>query len=157
MFIRLLRLPAEERASYDLSSHEIAIHAAAPCPVAVKQQMLDWWGPIIYEYYAGSEANGSTHVGPEEWLKYPGTLGKAMAGTLHICDEDGAELPPGAFASDMNVKARDQPEIFEDYVPAGRIGQPEDIRGTVVYMAFRAGDYLVGVNLTLDGGGVYAK
>ena len=95
MFIRMLRLPPEERVQYDLSSHEIAIHAAAPCPVQVKQQMLDWWGPIIYEYYAGTEANGSTHVGPEEWLEYPGTVGKPMGGTLHICDDNGAELPPG--------------------------------------------------------------
>ncbi len=95
MFIRMLRLPPDERARYDLSSHRIAIHAAAPCPVQVKQQMFDWWGPIIYEYYAGTEANGSTHVGPQEWLKYPGTVGKPMGGTLHICDDDGAELPPG--------------------------------------------------------------
>ena len=64
-------------------------------------------------------------------------------------------ISPGAFVSDMNVKARDEPEIFKDFVPAGRIGQPEDIGGTVVYMASRAGDYLVGVNLTLDGGVVF--
>ena len=95
MFIRMLRLPLQERARYDLSSHKIAIHAAAPCPVQVKQQMLDWWGPIIYEYYAGTEANGSTHVGPQEWLKYPGTVGQPMGGTLHICDDNGTELPPG--------------------------------------------------------------
>ncbi len=95
MFIRMLRLPPEERAQYDLSSHEVAIHAAAPCPVQVKQQMLDWWGPIIYEYYAGTEANGSTHVGPEEWLANPGTVGKPIGGALHICDDNGAELPPG--------------------------------------------------------------
>lgn len=66
-------------------------------------------------------------------------------------------ISPGAFASEMNVKARDEPEIFKDFVPAGRIGQPEDIGGTVVYMASRAGDYLVGVNLTLDGGVVFAR
>ena len=95
MFVRLLRLPAAERARYDLSSHRFAVHAAAPCPVEVKKQMLDWWGPIIHEYYAGSEQNGSTHVGPEEWLKYPGTVGKPIFGTLHICDDDGIELPVG--------------------------------------------------------------
>ena len=95
MFVRMLRLPPEQRAEYDLSSHEVAIHAAAPCPVQVKQQMFDWWGPIIYEYYAGTEANGSTHVGPDEWLKFPGTVGKPMGGTLHVCDDNGAELPPG--------------------------------------------------------------
>ena len=95
MFVRMLRLSAEERAQYDLSSHEVAIHAAAPCPVQVKQRMFDWWGPILHEYYAGTEANGSTHVGPDEWLKYPGTVGRPMGGALHICDENGAELPPG--------------------------------------------------------------
>ena len=95
MFIRLLRLPQETRTGYDLSSHRVAIHAAAPCPVKVKQRMLDWWGPIIHEYYAGTEANGSTHVGPEEWLRHPGTVGKPLSGAIHICGEDGAELPPG--------------------------------------------------------------
>ena len=95
MFIRLLRLPAEERARHDLSSHRFAVHAAAPCPVEVKKRMLDWWGPIIHEYYAGSEQNGSTHVGPGEWLKYPGTVGKAISGTLHICDDEGNEMPAG--------------------------------------------------------------
>ena len=95
MFIRLLRLAPEEKARYDLSSHKVAIHAAAPCPVAVKRQMLDWWGPIIYEYYAGTEANGSTHVGPQEWLRFPGTVGKPITGILHICDDQGSELPTG--------------------------------------------------------------
>ena len=95
MFVRMLRLAPEERARHDLSSHRFAVHAAAPCPVEVKKRMLDWWGPIIHEYYAGSEQNGSTHVGPEEWLKYPGTVGKAISGTLHICDDEGIELPAG--------------------------------------------------------------
>lgn len=95
MFIRMLRLPDEERARYDLSSHLVAVHAAAPCPVEVKKQMFDWWGPIIHEYYAGSESNGSTHVGPEEWLAHPGTVGKALRGILHICSDEGMELPAG--------------------------------------------------------------
>lgn len=95
MFTRFLKLPEEERTRYDLSSHTTAIHAAAPCPIEVKRQMLDWWGPIINEYYAGTEAPGSTHVTAEEWLKYPGTVGKSMGGPLHVCDEDGRELPSG--------------------------------------------------------------
>jgi long-chain acyl-CoA synthetase len=95
MFTRMLKLPEEERSGYDLSSHRVAIHAAAPCPAGIKQQMFDWWGPIIYEYYGGTELNGLTHCGPEEWLAHPGTVGRPVIGALHICDEDGAELPPG--------------------------------------------------------------
>lgn len=95
MFTRMLKLPEEARRGFDLSSHRVAIHAAAPCPAGIKQQMFDWWGPILYEYYGGTELNGLTHCGPEEWLAHPGTVGKAVIGTLHICDEDGRELPPG--------------------------------------------------------------
>jgi fatty-acyl-CoA synthase len=95
MFSRMLKLPAEDRARFDLSAHKVAIHAAAPCPRPVKEAMFDWWGPIIYEYYGGSELNGLTYVGPEEWLAHPGTVGRAVLGTLHICDEAGNELPPG--------------------------------------------------------------
>lgn len=95
MFTRMLKLPAGERTGFDLSSHKVAIHAAAPCPVEVKRQMLDWWGPIIYEYYAGTELNGLTHCTPDEWLAHPGTVGRAIMGQIHICDEDGRELPAG--------------------------------------------------------------
>nr|MBA3655689.1 AMP-binding protein [Actinomycetota bacterium] len=68
---------------------------AAPCPVPIKQQMIDWWGPVIYEYYAGTEGNGFVHCNSEEWLAHPGTVGKSILGTLHICDEDGSEMPSG--------------------------------------------------------------
>ena len=95
MFSRMLKLEREERESWDLSSHRIAIHAAAPCPVEVKKQMMDWWGPILHEYYAGTELNGFCYVGPEDWLAHPGTVGRPLIGTLHICDEDGIELPTG--------------------------------------------------------------
>ncbi len=95
MFSRMLKLPAEDRLGFDLSSHRVAIHAAAPCPEGVKRQMLDWWGPIIYEYYAGTEFNGITHTTPEEWLGHPGTVGKPLLGIIHICDEAGVELPVG--------------------------------------------------------------
>jgi len=95
MFSRMLKLPEEDRARFDLSAHKVAIHAAAPCPRPVKEAMFDWWGPIIYEYYGGSELNGLTYVGPEEWLAHPGTVGRAVLGTLHICDEEGNELAPG--------------------------------------------------------------
>jgi long-chain acyl-CoA synthetase len=94
MFVRLLRLPPEERDRYDLSSLRHVTHAAAPCPVAVKRQMLDWWGPIIHEYYSGTEDIGSTHITPEEWLAHPGSVGRALT-ECHIVGENGEELPAG--------------------------------------------------------------
>jgi acyl-CoA synthetase (AMP-forming)/AMP-acid ligase II len=95
MFIRMLKLPDEVRARYDLSSLRSVVHAAAPCPVDVKQRMMEWWGPIIYEYYSSTEGAGATFVTPEDWLAHPGTVGKPMADRIHILDDDGNELPPG--------------------------------------------------------------
>ena len=95
MFSRLLKLPDEVRNRYDLSSHRLAIHAAAPCPVAVKREMIEWWGPILGEYYAGSELNGFTWVDSATWLEHPGTVGRPLLGDLHICDDEGTELPVG--------------------------------------------------------------
>jgi acyl-CoA synthetase (AMP-forming)/AMP-acid ligase II len=93
MFVRLLKVPEAERNQFDLSSLQSVIHAAAPCPVPIKQQMIDWWGPVIYEYYAGTEGNGFVHCNSEEWLAHPGTVGKSILGPLRICDEDGSEQP----------------------------------------------------------------
>ena len=95
MFTRMLKLPDEVRMSYDVSSLERVMHAAAPCPVEIKKQMIDWWGPIVDEYYASSEAHGSTLITAEEWLAHPGSVGRPLAGALHIVGEDGEELPPG--------------------------------------------------------------
>jgi acyl-CoA synthetase (AMP-forming)/AMP-acid ligase II len=95
MFVRMLKLPEDVRSKYDVSSLQVAIHAAAPCPVQVKQAMMDWWGPVIHEYYAGTEGNGFCAVGPEDWLAHPGTVGKPLLGEAHICDEDGNEVPVG--------------------------------------------------------------
>lgn len=95
MFTRMLKLPESVRNSYDVSSLQRVMHAAAPCPVEIKKQMMDWWGPIIDEYYASSEAHGSTLITAEEWLAHPGSVGKPMGGAVHILDEDGNELPPG--------------------------------------------------------------
>jgi fatty-acyl-CoA synthase len=95
MFSRMLKLPEEDRTRFDLSAHAVAIHAAAPCPRPVKEAMFGWWGPIIHEYYGGSELNGLTLVGPQDWLAHPGTVGRAVLGRLHICNEEGNELPPG--------------------------------------------------------------
>lgn len=94
-FTRMLKLPSAVRDSYDVSSLKRVMHAAAPCPVEIKQQMIDWWGPIVDEYYASSEAHGSTLISADEWLKHPGSVGKAMFGAVHILDEDGNELPAG--------------------------------------------------------------
>lgn len=95
MFIKMLKLPEETRKKYDLSSLTCAIHAAAPCPVPVKEQMIDWWGPIIHEYYAGTEGNGFLYVGSQDWLKHKGTVGGSLLGVVHVCDEEGEDLPPG--------------------------------------------------------------
>jgi long-chain acyl-CoA synthetase len=95
MFVRILKLPEEVRSRYDLSSLKMVVHAAAPCPVAVKQQIIEWWGPIVHEYYAGTEGNGFCYVGPEDWMSHKGTVGRPLLGTLHIVGDDGEELPNG--------------------------------------------------------------
>lgn len=95
MFVRILKLPREVRDRFELSSLEMVVHAAAPCPVEIKHAMLQWLGPIIHEYYGGSEGNGSTRITPEEWLRKPGSVGKASWGVVHICDDEGRELPAG--------------------------------------------------------------
>ena len=95
MFIRMLKLPEEERRRFDVSSLRVAIHAAAPCPVPIKEQMIAWWGPVLHEYYAGTEGNGFTAINSEEWLQHKGSVGRPVTGEVHIIDEDGNELPPG--------------------------------------------------------------
>lgn len=95
MFSRMLKLPVRTRESYELSSLEVAIHAAAPCPVQVKKEMIDWWGPIIYEYYGATEGLGFTYCNSAEWLDHPGTVGRVLLGELHILDDDSKECPTG--------------------------------------------------------------
>ena len=95
MFSRMLKLPVEERTRFDLSSLEVAVHAAAPCPVPVKEEMIRWWGPIIDEYYGATEALGFTSCTSEEWLAHKGTVGKVMFGDLHVLDDDMQPLPVG--------------------------------------------------------------
>jgi long-chain acyl-CoA synthetase len=95
MFVRMLKLPEEVRARYDLSSLRRVVHAAAPCPVDVKRRMIEWWGPIVDEYYAATEGVGVTWVTSDEWLARPGTVGRAVMGEIHVLDEHGQELPSG--------------------------------------------------------------
>jgi long-chain acyl-CoA synthetase len=92
-FSRMLQLPEDIRAKADISSLRAAFHAAAPCPAPMKQAMIDWWGPIIHEYYGGTENNGLTMINTQEWLDHPGSVGKAMIGTVRICDENDEILP----------------------------------------------------------------
>ncbi|MEO1078006.1 MAG: acyl-CoA synthetase [Pseudomonadota bacterium] len=94
MFVRMLKLPEDLRSRYDLSSMQFAIHAAAPCPIETKEKMIEWWGPIIVEYYSASEAAGSTMVDSQQWLEHKGTVGRPLLGEIHIVDEEGRELPP---------------------------------------------------------------
>jgi acyl-CoA synthetase (AMP-forming)/AMP-acid ligase II len=95
-FVRMLKLPEEERGRHDLSSLRAAVHAAAPCPVETKRRMIEWWGPKIYEYYAGSEGVGMCAIGSEDWLEHPGSVGRAVSGIVHIVGEEGEELPAGS-------------------------------------------------------------
>ena len=95
MLARLLRLPEAIKQRYDLRSHRFAVHAAAPCPIPVKEAMLQWWGPMLYEYYSGTEGNGQTVIGPEDWVQHKGSVGRPIHGIVHICDEYGRECATG--------------------------------------------------------------
>jgi len=125
MFVRMLKLPAEERARYDVSSLQIAVHAAAPCPIPVKEQMIEWWGPVLHEYYAGTEGNGFCWTNSEDWLAHKGSVGKALAGVLHIVGEDGEEVPVGEtgtvyFESEADFAYHNDPgKTKESYHPKG--------------------------------------
>jgi len=116
MFVRMLRLPESERARFDLSSHRAAVHAAAPCPVPVKEQMIAWWGPILHEYYGGTEGNGLTALDSTQWLAHRGSVGKAVLGEVKIVDEaTGEEQParsPGVvyFANGPRFEYHNDPE-----------------------------------------------
>ncbi len=95
MFVRMLKLAPEVRSGYDVSSLRMVVHAAAPCPVAVKEQMIEWWGPVIHEYYAGTEGNGFVYCNSEMWLAHKGTVGTPVNCAMHIVGEDGEEVPVG--------------------------------------------------------------
>src|SRR3546814_20365798 len=112
----MLKLPDAIRAQYDVTSMKSAIHASAPCPVPVKQAMIDWWGPVLLEYYAGSEGNGMTFATSQDWLTHKGTVGRAISGTVHLVGENNeTELAVGEegavfFESENDLDYHDEPE-----------------------------------------------
>jgi long-chain acyl-CoA synthetase len=138
MFVRMLALPEVVRRHYDLSSLQKVIHGAAPCPVEIKRRMIEWFGPKIDEYYSSSEAFGSTLITAEEWLRKPGSVGRAKMGSIHICSEDGTELPIGTeglvyftTATDLTAQYLNDPKHLQrarhaqraDWFTAGDIGR----------------------------------
>ena len=130
MFSRLLKLPDEVRRRYDLSSLEIAIHAAAPCPALVKEDVIKWWGPIIHEYYGATEGLGFTACNSEEWLAHRGTVGKVLLGDLHILDENMQECPTGT-AGTVWFKTASQFEYFNDPERTEEARSPDGSMSTV--------------------------
>jgi long-chain acyl-CoA synthetase len=130
MFSRMLKLPEEVRNRYDLSSLEIAIHAAAPCPGLVKEDMIKWWGPIIHEYYGATEGLGFTACNSEEWLAHRGTVGKVLLGDLHILDENLQERPTGT-AGTVWFKTASPFEYFNDPERTKEARSPDGSMSTV--------------------------
>jgi acyl-CoA synthetase (AMP-forming)/AMP-acid ligase II len=128
MFLRMLRLPEDLRQSHDLSSMRCAIHGAAPCPLSVKDAMMAWWGPVIYELYGGTEGVGHTFITPQEWLRKKGSVGRAVKGcTIRIVNEEGAELPP----NEPGLIYLDNGRRFEYYKDEAKTAEARDARGLV--------------------------
>ncbi|HEM47466.1 MAG TPA: acyl-CoA synthetase, partial [Alphaproteobacteria bacterium] len=137
MFVRMLKLPEEDRARFDLSSLQVAIHAAAPCPIPVKEKMIDWWGEVIYEYYAGTEGNGFCLVNSSDWLAHKGTVGRALNARVHVLDDEGREIAPGEigtiyFESDVRFEYHNAPDKTassrsrEGYTTLGDVGYVDE-------------------------------
>ena len=126
MFARLLKLPASTREAADHSSLEVVVHGAAPCPVQVKRQMIDWWGPILYEYYSSTEANGTTYCDSADWLAHPGTVGRPIIGELLILDDDGQKVREGSTGT-VWFRGATEFEYFKD--PA-KTAESRDVTGT---------------------------
>ncbi|HYM31190.1 MAG TPA: AMP-binding protein [Candidatus Cybelea sp.] len=130
MFSRMLKLPDGVRERYDLSSLEIAIHAAAPCPVPVKEQMIAWWGPIIHEYYGATEGLGFTACDSAEWLAHRGTVGRVLLGELHVLDEEMRPLPAGTPGT-LWFKTATPFEYFKDPVKTKEARSSDGTMSTV--------------------------
>jgi long-chain acyl-CoA synthetase len=159
MFSRMLKLPEDIRRAHDLSSLEIAIHAAAPCPIPVKGAMIDWWGPIILEYYGATEGLGFTFCDSAEWLAHPGTIGKAVFGELHVLDEAMCEVPAGQTGK-LWFKTVSPFEYFNDPAKTAEANSPDRTMSTLgdigrveedgyVYLTDRAAFMIIsgGVNI----------
>jgi long-chain acyl-CoA synthetase len=159
MFSRMLKLPQAVRRAYDLSSLEIAIHAAAPCPVPVKRAMIDWWGPIILEYYSATEAMGMTVCDSAEWLAHPGTVGKSAFGEIHVLDDQMREVPAGETGK-LWFRTASPFEYFNDPVRTAEVNSPDGAMSTLgdighvdeegyVYLTDRASFMIIsgGVNI----------
>jgi long-chain acyl-CoA synthetase len=130
MFSRMLKLSDEVRRRYDVSSLEIAIHAAAPCPVPVKEQMIEWWGPIIQEYYGATEGLGFTACDSAEWLAHRGTVGRVLLGELHVLDEDMQPVPVGTPGT-LWFKTATPFEYFKDPIKTKGARSPDGTMSTV--------------------------
>ncbi|MCE4265144.1 AMP-binding protein [Rhodococcus globerulus] len=162
MFVRMLKLPEETRLGYDVSSMKVAIHAAAPCPPEVKASMIDWWGPVITEYYASTEGAGATFINSEQSLSHPGSVGRdGVMGIVHICDDSGADLPVGEigtvfwereklpfrYHNDPEKTASAQHPDHPNWTTSGDIGYIDDER--FLYLTDRAAFTIIsgGVNI----------
>ena len=159
MFSRMLKLPERARLAYDLSSLEVAIHAAAPCPAPVKRAMIDWWGPIILEYYSATEAMGMTVCDSAEWLAHPGTVGRSVLGEIHVLDDEMREVPAGQTGK-IWFKTASPFEYFNDPVRTAEVNSPDGTMSTLgdigrideegyVYLTDRASFMIIsgGVNI----------
>ena len=142
MFSRMLKLPDDVRLRYDLSSLEAAIHAAAPCPVPVKRAMIEWWGPIVDEYYGATEGLGFIASNSAEWLAHPGTIGRVLLGDLHILDEAMNEVPTGETGQLWFTTATEF-EYFNDPVRTAEARSPDGTMSTVGDIGYIADDGFV--------------
>jgi long-chain acyl-CoA synthetase len=157
MFVRMLKLPHEVRAAYSLSSLEAVVHAAAPCPIEVKREMIEWWGPIIHEYYSASERIGATFITADEWLDHPGSVGRPFYGHPRILDDDGDEVPAGQpgviwFEGGPRFEYHNDPEKtaeahLGDLATVGDVGYVDD--DGYLYLTDRASFMIIsgGVNI----------
>jgi long-chain acyl-CoA synthetase len=139
MFSRLLKLPEAARKRHDLSTLEVAIHAAAPCPVQVKEQMIEWWGPIIDEYYGATEGLGFTACNSQEWLAHRGTVGRVLLGELHVLDDAMNELPVGTPGT-LWFKTATPFEYFNDPAKTQEARSADGTMSTVGDVGYVDGD-----------------